>query len=266
MTVNSSNMGQVNINADLGESFGPWVMGNDAELLKVVQSASIACGFHAGDPVVMTDTVRLCAENGVSIGAHPGFADLQGFGRRAINLTTRELEANIAYQLGALQAIAALHGAKVTHMKPHGVMGNMSADYAGMSEAIARAAKAVDRDLIFLCMANTEQAKAARKFGLRFAEEVFADRTYADTGQLTPRKEPNAMIKNPAQAVTHVRRMVDDQAIYSTSGKRIPCRIDSICVHGDGPTSLEVSSAVRKGLEDAGIKIVPLTMLPSVAT
>jgi UPF0271 protein len=259
-----TNAGHVNINSDLGESFGPWVMGNDAEILKIVRSANVACGFHASDPVVMVDTVKMCADNGVSIGAHPGFADLQGFGRRVINLTPKELEANIAYQLGALQAIAALHGKKVTHIKPHGMMGNMSAESQEMSEVIARATKAVDRDIIFLCQANTEQSKAARKFGLRAAEEVFADRTYTDQGFLTPRKMPNSMIKDPAQALASVRRMVDEQAIYSTSGKRIPCQVDSICVHGDGPTAIPVSTAVRQGLEAAGIKVVPLDEMPNL--
>ncbi|HZP98976.1 MAG TPA: 5-oxoprolinase subunit PxpA [Reyranella sp.] len=259
-----TNAGFVNINSDLGESFGPWVMGNDAEVLKIVKSANVACGFHASDPTVMVDTVKLCKDNGVSIGAHPGFADLQGFGRRVINLTPKELEANIAYQLGALQAIAALQGLKVTHIKPHGMMGNMSAESAEMSEVIARATKAVDRDIIFLCQANTEQGKAARKFGLRAAEEVFADRTYTDTGFLTPRKQPNSMVKDPAQAVANVRRMVEEQAIYSTSGKRIPCQVDSICVHGDGPTAVSVSKAVREGLEAAGVRVVPLPDLPSL--
>ena len=185
----ATNAGFVNINSDLGESFGPWVMGNDAEVLKIVKSANVACGFHASDPMVMVDTVKLCQQNGVSIGAHPGFADLQGFGRRVINLSVKELEANIAYQIGALQAIASLLGAKVTHMKPHGMMANMSAESAEMSDAICRATKAVDRDLIFLAQANTEQGKSARKDGLRVAEEVFADRTYTDKGLLTPRKE-----------------------------------------------------------------------------
>jgi UPF0271 protein len=259
-----TNAGYVNINSDLGESFGPWMMGNDSEVLKIVKSANIACGFHASDPTVMVDTVKLCQQNGVSIGAHPGFADLQGFGRRAINLSVKELEANIAYQLGALQAIAAMQGLKVTHIKPHGMMGNMSAESAEMSEAIARATKAIDRDIIFLAQANTEQGKAARKVGLRAAEEVFADRTYTDTGFLTPRKEANSMIKDPAKAVAHVRRMVDEQAIYSTSGKRIACQVDSICVHGDGPTAVTVSKAVRDGLEAAGVRIVTLPELPSL--
>jgi 5-oxoprolinase (ATP-hydrolysing) subunit A len=260
----ATNAGHVNINSDLGESFGPWVMGNDPEVLKIVRSANVACGFHASDPTVMLDTVKLCAENGVSIGAHPGFADLQGFGRRVINLSPKELEANIAYQLGALQAIAALHGLKVTHIKPHGMMGNMSAESVEMSETIAKATKAIDRDIIFLCQANTEQGKAARKFGLRAAEEVFADRTYTDKGFLTPRKEANSMVKDPQQALANVRRMVDEQAIYSTSGKRIPCQVDSICVHGDGPTAIQVSRTVREGLEAAGIRVVPLPELPSL--
>jgi UPF0271 protein len=181
-----------------------------------------------------------------------------------INLSVKELEANIAYQLGALQGIASLFGAKVTHIKPHGMMGNMSAESEEMSDAICRATKAFDRDMIFLAQANTEQGKSARKAGLRVAEEVFADRTYTDKGFLTPRKEAGSMIKDPAQAVAHVRRMVDEQAIYSTSGKRIPCQVDSICVHGDGPTAVTVSTAVRQGLEAAGIRIVPLTEMPNL--
>ena len=254
----------IDLNCDLGESFGPWEMGNDAAMIELATSVNVACGFHAGDADTMRKTVDLAKARGVSIGAHPGFADLQGFGRRVINLTIKEIEANIAYQIGALQAIAALHGAKVTHMKPHGMMANMSADNAEMAEAMARATKAVDRDLIFLCQANTEQGKAAKKYGLRAAEEVFADRTYTDAGMLTPRKEANSMVKDAATAVANVRRMVDEQAIYSTSGKRIPCQVDSICVHGDGPTAVAVSKAVREGLEAAGIRIVPLTELPSL--
>jgi UPF0271 protein len=258
-------MTSIDLNCDLGEGFGAWEMGNDAAMIELATSVNVACGFHAGDADIMRHTVELAKARGVSVGAHPGYRDLHGFGRRPMpGLKSSEIENLIAYQIGALQAIAALHGAKVTHMKPHGMMANMSADSAEMSEAIARATKAVDRDLIFLCQANTEQGKAARKYGLRAAEEVFADRTYTDTGMLTPRKEPNSMIKDPAQAVAGVRRMVDEQAIYSTSGKRIPCQVDSICVHGDGPTAVTVSKAVREGLEAAGIKIVPLTELPSL--
>ena len=205
--------------------------------------------------MVMVDTVKLCAENGVSIGAHRVSRISQGFGRRAINLTIKEIEANIAYQIGALQAIAAMSGAKVTHMKPHGMMANMSAESTEMSEAIARATKAFDRDMIFLSQANTEQGKAARKHGLRVAEEVFADRTYTDAGFLTPRKEANSMIKEPPKAVANVRRMVDEQAVYSTSATAFPARsIRSACMATDRPRST-VSKAVREGLEAAGIRI-----------
>ena len=252
-------MTDININSDLGESFGAWTMGNDAEVLKVVRTANVACGFHASDPVVMVDTVKLCAANGVSIGAHPGFPDLQGFGRRVMKLTPAELEAVTAYQIGALQAIAAMNGAKVTHVKPHGMMANMSTEDEDMALCIARAIRAVDRDLIFLAQARTVQATTARKAGLRVAEEVFADRTYGDNGLLTPRRLPDAMIHGAAESLAHVKRMVEEQAIVSLSGKRMPCRVDSICVHGDGANAVATARAVREGLEASQIRVVPLT-------
>ena len=255
---------EVNLNSDLGESFGPWKMGSDGEMLAIVRSANVACGFHASDPMVMAETAQLAVKNGVSIGAHPGFPDLQGFGRRVMRFSNAEIEKMIAYQIGALVGVAATVGGKVTHVKPHGMMSNMAAEDESMATAIARATKAIDPGLIFLAQANTELSKAGRKAGLRVAEEVFADRTYTDKGIQTPRKEANSMIKDPAQAVAHVRRMVDEQAIYSTSGKRIPCQVDSICVHGDGPTAVTVSKAVREGLEAAGIRIVTLPELPSL--
>ncbi|MBL8673430.1 MAG: 5-oxoprolinase subunit PxpA [Rhodospirillales bacterium] len=256
---------EVNINADLGESFGAWKMGNDPDLLKVVVSANVACGFHASDPSVMAETVRLSVKNGVSVGAHPGFPDLQGFGRRVMRFSEAEIEAMIAYQIGALAGIAAANGGKVTHVKPHGMMGNMSAEDAGMAAAIARASKAVDPSLIFLAQANTEQSKAARKAGLRVAEEVFADRTYTDAGLLTPRSLPNAMIHDADQALASVRRMVAEQAVFSTSGKRIPCQVDSICVHGDGPHAVETARAVRSGLEATQIRVLPLPAMARMA-
>jgi UPF0271 protein len=255
---------EININSDLGESFGPWKMGNDPEVLKIVRSANIACGFHAGDPMVMAKTVKLSIENGVSIGAHPGFPDLQGFGRRVMRFTNAEIEMIIAYQVGALMAIAAMHGARVTHVKPHGMLGNMSAEDEDLSLAIARAIKAVDRDLIFLAQAVTAQGTAARKVGLRAAEEVFADRTYTDAGLLTPRREPNAMIHDPQESLRSVKRMIEEQAIFSTSGKKVPCQIDSVCVHGDGPTAVTTARTVRNGLEASQIRIVPLPELRSM--
>ena len=248
----------INLNADLGESFGPWPMGNDAAILGIVRSANVACGFHAGDPTVMTDTVRLAKDNGVSIGAHPAFPDLQGFGRRKMHLSAAEVEALVAYQTGALMGIAAAQGYRVTHVKPHGALSNMASVDARLAEAIARAIRAVDPGLIFLATAGSEMAKAGRRHGLATAQEIFADRTYDDDGNLSPRGHPQAMIHEPEQAVAHVRRMVQEQAIFSLSGKRIPTDIDSICVHGDGEAAVAVARAVRHGLEQAQIRVLTL--------
>ncbi len=252
---------EVNLNSDLGESFGPWKMGSDGEMLAIVRSANVACGFHASDPTVMAETARLAVKNGVSIGAHPGFPDLQGFGRRVMRFTNAEIEMMIAYQIGALVGVAAAVGGKVTHVKPHGMMSNMAAEDESMATAIARASKAVDPGLIFLAQANTALSRAGRKTGLRVAEEVFADRTYTDAGLLTPRREPNAMIHDTAQAVEHVKRMIAEQALFSLSGKRIPCQVDSICVHGDEPTAVATARGVREGLEASQIRILTLPEL-----
>jgi UPF0271 protein len=255
---------EVNINSDLGESFGAWKMGDDPSILKIVRTANVACGFHAGDPLVMTDTVKLAVANDVSIGAHPSFLDIQGFGRRQIRMSSKELEATVAYQIGALQAIAAANGGRVTHVKAHGSLSNMASVEAEMAMAIGRAIKAVDPSLIFLVTAMTELSKAGRKLGLRTAEEIFADRTYTDDGNLTPRSQPNAMIHDGGTALANVRRMLEEQAIISQSGKRTPSRIDSICVHGDEPTAVAVAKTVREGLEAAQIRIVKLPDLKTM--
>src|SRR5262245_55027156 len=211
---------EVNPNSDLGESFGPWKMGADGEMLTIVRSANVACGYHASDPTVMAETVRLAVKNGVSIGAHPGFPDLQGFGRRVMRFTNAELAMTIADQIGALIGVAAASGGKAPQVKPHGIMASMAAQDQSLATPRARAAKAVDRDLSFLAQSNTALSTAGHKAGLRTAEEVFADRTYADAGLLTPRREPNAMIHDTQQAVEHVRRMIGEQAVFSVSGKR----------------------------------------------
>jgi len=249
---------EINLNSDLGESFGAYAMGNDTEILKVVRSANVACGFHAGDPSVMKQTVQRAKELGVSVGAHPSFPDLQGFGRRQMRMSEAEIEAMVAYQMGALAGVAASEGVKVTHVKPHGALNNMACVETGMAEAIARAIKAVDPDMIFLSTAGSEMSTAGRKLGLRVAEEGFADRTYDDDGNLTSRKHANAMIRDPEQAVEHVLRMVREQALFSVSGKKIDAQINSICVHGDEPSALAVAQAVRVGLEKAQLKVVPL--------
>jgi len=249
---------KVNLNADMAEGFGAYDIGNDTALLDIVTSANVACGFHAGDPNVMDRVCKLAKEKGVSVGAHPGFNDLWGFGRRAMAMPAGDVERMVIYQIGALQAIAAANGLKVTHLKTHGALGNMAAVDADLAMAVARAMKAVDPSLIFLVPTGSELLNAARKAGLTYASEVFADRTYTDDGDLTPRRLPNAMVHDPAEAVARVLRMVEDQEVVSTSGKRIPAEVHSICVHGDGPTAVELATAVRKGLEGAGVAVATL--------
>ena len=251
----------INLNADLGESFGAWTMGDDLALLDVVGSANIACGFHAGDPLVMRRTVRAAGERGVSLGAHPSFPDLQGFGRRRMDIPTDELGAMLIYQIGALQAIAAADGRNVTHVKPHGALNNMACVDARLADVVAHAVAAVSRDLILLAPACSALAAAGERGGLRVAREIFADRAYQDDGQLLARRLPGALIDRPEAALAHVLRMLQEQALVSLGGKRLPTSIASICVHGDGSQALASALAIRDGLRQAGYQLVPLTAL-----
>jgi len=251
-------MSPINLNADLGESFGAWRMGDDAALLQVIGSANIACGFHAGDPVVMRETVRLAVANGVSLGAHPAFPDLQGFGRRVMQLSPKELEATILYQVGALQAMAAAEGGRVSHVKPHGALNNMACADEAMATTVARAVKALDRELILLAPAHSALERAGEAAGLRVAREVFADRSYQPDGQLTPRSQPGAVLHGAQDCVQHVLRMLEAGGIVTADGQRLPTRIDSICVHGDGPGAVEAARAIRTALEAAGHRLVTL--------
>ena len=251
----------INLNADMGEGYGAYDIGNDDAILKIIRSANIACGFHAGDPLTMRRVIERAKAEGVSIGAHPGFNDLWGFGRRRIEMCSDELENIIAYQLGALQAMASFCGEKVTHVKPHGALNNMAAENLDYALAIGRAIKAVDRDLIYVALSGSEMENAAQKLELRLAREGFCDRQYEDDGNLTSRKIPGSVIKDPAVATQQVVRMVTEGEIVSRNGKRIKRRVDSLCVHGDEPTALALSAAVRAGLEAAGVKIVPLTAM-----
>jgi UPF0271 protein len=248
----------VNMNADMGEGYGAYDIGNDDAILKIIRSASIACGFHAGDPVTMRHVVQRAKEEGVSIGAHPGFNDLWGFGRRRIDMKPEHLEYLIAYQIGALQGMAAYVGEKVTHVKPHGALNNMAAENADYAMAIGRAIKAVDRDIIYVTNVGSEMEKAGRKLGLKVAREGYCDRLYDDDGSLTSRKVPGAVIHDPAVAAQHVVRMVVDGEIISRNGKRIERRVDTLCVHGDEPTAITLARTVREALEAAGVKIVRL--------
>ena len=249
---------KINLNADMGEGFGAYDIGDDEAMLKIIRSASVACGFHAGDPIVMRRLVVRAKEEGVSVGAHPGFNDLWGFGRRRIHMNAEELEYTIAYQIGALQALAAYAGMTVTHLKPHGALNNMAAEDRELADAIGRAIKVVDPGLIYVALAGSEMQNAGEALGLTTACEGFADRLYEDDGNLTPRRIEGSVIRDPATARARVVEMVRDQAIVSRSGKRVPRRLDSICVHGDEPTAVAVGQAVRAGLEAAGIAVVPL--------
>ena len=254
-------MTAINLNADVGESYGHFKVGNDEAMMKVIASASIACGFHAGDPTVMAKAVALARENGVSIGAHPSFHDIEGFGRRRIRMGMKEVEHMVAYQIGALAGIAAGAGVKVTHVKPHGALNNMAhedPDYAG---AIARAIKSVDRELIYVANACSEMEKAGRDAGLRVAVEAYADRTYEDDGQLASRALAGALITDPQRAIRQVMSFIGENAIVSRNGRKLPARIHTFCVHGDEASGVAVATAVREALEKSGIEVVPLPEL-----
>jgi len=251
----------INLNADLGESFGAYTMGSDAALLAIVGSANVACGFHGGDPLVIADTVRLAQGHGVSIGAHPSFPDLQGFGRRAMKLAPRELAAVVTYQTGALMGMARAQGATVSHVKPHGAMNNMACEDLAMAMTIAEAVKALDASLILLAPALSKLAEAGRAVGLRVADEVFADRAYQDNGNLVPRSQPGAVLHSSADCLAHVLRMLEAGGIVTQSGRVLPTRFHSICVHGDNAHAVATAAAVRSGLAAAGHRLLSLPAL-----
>jgi UPF0271 protein len=242
----------IDLNADMGEGFGPWRMGDDAVLLGIVSSASIACGFHAGDPAVMATTTAAAAERGVRIGAHPGFPDLAGFGRRRMQMGAAELAAALHYQLGALQGIAGVRGARMAYVKPHGALNNMACEDADLARTVARAVRDFGHGLALMAPSLSELARAGEDAGLDVIHEVFADRAYTAAGTLVPRGTPGAVIADPAAALAHVLGMVEAQALLPASGERLACRIDSVCVHGDGPEAIRIARAVRAGLEEAG--------------
>ncbi|QDC11235.1 LamB/YcsF family protein [Oceanicola sp. D3] len=249
---------KIDLNADMGESFGPWVMGQDSEILQVVTSANVACGFHAGDPDVMAATMAAAVKNGVGIGAHPGFADLQGFGRRRVSLSDQELGNLVAYQLGAAMAMAGKAGGKVRHLKLHGALANMAAENEAMARVCYEAALAVNPDLVLMVIAQTAQQRAAEALKARYACEIFADRGYEDDATLVDRSKPGAMIHDAEEAAARVLHMIESGAIFSIHGKEIPARIDTICLHGDGPEALAIARSVRAKLEGAGWVLAPL--------
>ena len=248
----------VDLNADMGESFGSWKMGNDAALLDIVTSANIACGFHAGDPDVMAATMRLAVERGVGIGAHPGFPDLQGFGRFRMHRPHSSLANAMRYQVGAAQAMARAAGGQVRHLKLHGALANMASEDADLARACYEGALSVAPDLVIMVLAATKQQEAVEALGCAWAGEIFADRAYNDDATLVDRSLPGAMVRDPSRAAARMVDMVTAGAIIADSGVRIPARIDTICCHGDTPEALEISAAVRSGLEEAGVELRPL--------
>ena len=252
---------RINLNADIAEGWGAYDIGNDAALMKIIKSASVACGFHAGDPNTMHRLCVLAKQESVSIGAHPGFNDLWGFGRRRIQMKPNDLELMVAYQIGALQAIASYSGLKVTHLKPHGALNNMAAEDEDYAMAIGRAIRTVDRDIIYVALYGSQMEKAAEKLGLRLAREGFADRKYDDDGNLASRAIPGTMLKDPQSASEHVLRMVQEGEVIAMSGKRVKVKVDTLCVHGDEATGVAIAGAVRKALEAAGIEVVKLTSM-----
>ncbi len=249
---------KVDLNADMGESFGPWVMGQDAAILDIVTSANIACGFHAGDPNVMARTFRTAIDKGVGIGAHPGFADLQGFGRRRLSLSGEELTNLVTYQLGAAQAMARAAGGSLRHLKLHGAMSNMASEDKEMARICYAAAEAVQPGIVIMTLAGTAQEAAAEELGLNRAGEIFADRAYNDDATLVDRSLPGAVIHDAALAGPRIAEMVREGAIITASGKRIRTRIDTICLHGDTPEALEIARSVRDALSGSGITLAPL--------
>jgi len=256
---------KVDLNADMGESFGAYKLGLDGELLNLVTSANIACGFHAGDYMVMQKTVSMAASKNVAVGAHPGFPDLQGFGRRNMQLTPEEVRNLVIYQIGALQAFVRAEGTELKHVKPHGALYNMAAVNYELAKAIAEAVKKTVPDAILLALANSEMVKAANDVGIKVAQEVFADRAYNEDGTLVSRSMPGAVIDDPLEATERALEMVLEGKVKAINGKEIPIVAHSICVHGDNPKAVELASSIRKQLEKAHVEVVELTYVLKAA-
>jgi 5-oxoprolinase (ATP-hydrolysing) subunit A len=246
---------RIDLNSDLGESFGPWLMGQDAALMASVTSANIACGFHAGDPGVMRQTLALAKDRGVAVGAHPGFPDLVGFGRREIKAAPAEVEDFVLYQVAALAGMAASQGLTLQHVKAHGALYNMACRDRALADAIARATAAFDRSLILFGLPDSELLRAGEAAGLRVAAEVFADRAYERDGSLVARSRPGSVIHDPQAVVDRAVRMVQHKEVVSADGATIALRADTICLHGDTPGAAGLARAVRQGLEAAGIQV-----------
>lgn len=249
---------EININCDLGEKSKHHSNKHDPDLLKIVNSANIACGYHAGDEETMNQTILISKKNGVSIGAHPSFNDPENFGRERMNLSSSEIRKIIIDQYEILQRIAVKHNLKVSHIKPHGALNNMACEDLELSNILSKVIKEIDKDLIYLVPTGSKMEISAKKNDMKIACEIFADRNYEDDGNLVSRKKPHALITDPEQAKKHVLFMVKNQALNCHSGKQIPCEIDSICIHGDNLSSLATAKSIRDNLLDNKLKLKPL--------
>ena len=252
---------EININCDLGEKSKHHSNKHDPDLLKIVNSANIACGYHAGDKETMNKVIEISKKNGVSIGAHPSFNDPENFGRERMNLSSSEIEKLIIDQYEILQTISSNHGENVTHIKPHGALNNMACEDINLATILAKVIKSINPELIYLVPTGSKMEQAAKKLDMKIACEIFADRNYEDDGNLVSRKKPNALITDPELAKKHVLSMVKNQALNCHSGKQIPCEIDSVCIHGDNLSSLNTAKAVKENLLDNGLKLIALNKM-----
>ena len=252
---------EININCDLGEKSKHHSNKHDPDLLEIVNSANIACGYHAGDEETMNQVVEISKKNGVSIGAHPSFNDPENFGRERMNLSSSELEKLIIDQYEILQTISSNHGENVTHIKPHGALNNMACEDINLATILAKVIKSINPELIYLVPTGSKMEQAAKKLDMKIACEIFADRNYEDDGNLVSRKKPNALITDPELAKKHVLSMVKNQALNCHSGKQIPCEIDSVCIHGDNLSSLNTAKAVKENLLKNGLKLIALNKM-----
>ena len=252
---------EININCDLGEKSKHHSNKYDPDLLEIVNSANVACGYHAGDEETMNNVVKISKKNGVSIGAHPSFKDPENFGRERMNLSENEIKKLIIDQYEILQNIASAHGEKVSHVKPHGALNNMACEDIELATILAKTIKGINKDLIYLVPTGSKMQEAAKKLDMKFACEIFADRNYEDDGNLVSRKKSHALITDPEQAKKHVLKMVQTQSLNCHSGKQIPCEIDSVCIHGDNLSSLATAKSIKENLVENGLELKTLNKM-----
>ena len=257
---------EININCDLGEKSKHHSNKYDPDLLEIVNSANVACGYHAGDDETMNQVVQISKKNDVSIGAHPSFNDPENFGRKRMNLSSSEIKELIIDQYEILQKIAYVHGESVTHIKPHGALNNMACEDIELATTLAKTINEISKDLIYLVPTGSKMEEAAKKLNLKIACEIFADRNYEDDGNLVSRKKSHALITDPDEAKKHVLNMVKNQALNCHSGKQIPCEIDSVCIHGDNESSLATAKSIRNNLVDNGLKLKSLNLMEKFTT